>query len=192
MRNFVLGIVVAIFLLALAGLAFALLGYMPTSADANPTHWEERIAMNALDASMDRHAPRVSSPFPATDDSLIDGMKIYTMNCSTCHGTLDNKPSPIAHSFYPPAPQLILHPPDDPEWHLFYAISTGVRYSGMPAWERAISEQDRWKVTAFLSHLEKLPPAVQDYWKKSFGVAPQSDMEMKQMDGMGKAAEQKH
>jgi hypothetical protein len=29
-----------------------------------------------------------------------------------------------------------------------------------------------WKVTAFLSRLEKLPPAVQDYWKKATGVAP--------------------
>ena len=29
-----------------------------------------------------------------------------------------------------------------------------------------------WKVTAFLSRIEKLPPAAQDYWKKSFGVAP--------------------
>ena len=29
-----------------------------------------------------------------------------------------------------------------------------------------------WKVTAFLSRIEKLPPAVQDYWKKSTGVAP--------------------
>jgi hypothetical protein len=34
-----------------------------------------------------------------------------------------------------------------------------------------------WKVTAFLSHLEKLPPGVQDYWKKSFGTEPQAHAE---------------
>jgi hypothetical protein len=27
-----------------------------------------------------------------------------------------------------------------------------------------------WKITSLLSHLDKLPPAVQDYWKTSFGV----------------------
>ena len=43
----------------------------------------------------------------------------------------------------------------------------------MPAWNKALSEQDMWKVTAFLSRIEKLPPAVQDYWKKSYGVSPQ-------------------
>jgi thiosulfate dehydrogenase len=175
MRNFVLGIVVTILVIICGGLALAFLGYLPTNANVAPPHWERYIAMHALDASMDRHGPRIDNPLPPTDDNLIEGMKIYTMNCSGCHGTLDNKPSPLQHSFYPPVPQLILHPADDPEWHLYYAITTGVRYTGMPAWDKALSEQDRWKVTAFLSHLEKLPPAVQDYWKKSFGVAPQGE-----------------
>ncbi len=66
---------------------------------------------------------------------------------------------------------------DDPEWHIFYAIRTGVRYSGMPAWNKALSEQDMWKVTAFLSRLDKLSPAVQEYWKKSFGVSPPASHE---------------
>jgi hypothetical protein len=40
----------------------------------------------------------------------------------------------------------------------------------MPSWEKTLSEQDMWKITSLLSHLDKLPPAVQDYWKTSFGV----------------------
>jgi hypothetical protein len=28
-----------------------------------------------------------------------------------------------------------------------------------------------WKVVSLLSHMEKLPPAVQEYWKTNFGVA---------------------
>jgi thiosulfate dehydrogenase len=193
MRSFTLGIIVTLLVLVLGGLAFALLGFMPSNADANPSHMEMRVAMHALDASMDRHAPRLSSPIPPTDDNLIDGMKVYTMNCALCHGTLDNKPSPLEHSFYPPVPQVILHPLDDPEWHLYYAITTGVRYTGMPSWNGALSEQDRWKVTGFLSHLEKLPPAVRDYWKKAYGVSPQAaPMDMKDMDGMGKGSSANH
>ncbi len=186
MRNFILGVVITLLLLAFGALAFALLGYMPTNADATPPHMEMKIAMNALDASMDRHAPRLSSPIPPTDDNLIDGMKLYTMNCSGCHGTLDNKRSPLENSFYPPAPQIILEPLDDPEWHIHYAIQTGIRYTGMPAWNKALTDEQIWKVTAFLSHLEKLPPPVQDYWKKAYGVGPQgSSGDMKDMD-MGK------
>jgi mono/diheme cytochrome c family protein len=172
MRNFVLGMIVTLLVLGLGALAVATLGLMPTNADAIPPRLEHRIAMSALDASMERHAPRVSNPIPPTDENLIDGMKVYTMNCSTCHGTLDNKPSPLEKSFYPPVPQLILDPLDDPEWHIYYAVRTGIRYTGMPAWSKALSDQDIWKVTAFLSRIQKLPPGVQDYWKKSFGVAP--------------------
>jgi hypothetical protein len=34
-----------------------------------------------------------------------------------------------------------------------------------------------WKVTAFLTREEKLSPAVQDFWKKSAGVAAPSESE---------------
>ena len=172
MRNFILGFAVAVALIILGGLAFILLGFMPTSADDTPPAIERRIAMTALDAAMDRHAPHVDNPIPLTDDNLIAGMKIYTMNCALCHGTLELKPSALEKSFYPPPPQIILDPLDDPEWHIFYAVKTGVRYTGMPAWSKTLSEQDIWKVTSFLSRVEKLPPAVQDYWKNAFGVAP--------------------
>ena len=172
MRKFISGIIATLLVLGLGGLTVATLGFMPTNADATPPRLEHRVAMSALDASMERHAQRVSNPIPPTDENLIEGMKVYTMNCSMCHGTLDNQRSPLAESFYPPVPQLILDPPDDPEWHIYYAVRTGVRYTGMPAWNKALSDQDIWKVTAFLTHIQSLPPGVHDYWKKSFGVDP--------------------
>jgi mono/diheme cytochrome c family protein len=172
MRSFILGIIVTLSTLALFGLAEATLGLVPTNADATPPQLERRVATSALDASMERHAPRVSSPIPPTDENLIDGMKVYTMNCSMCHGTLDDRPSPLEKSFYPPAPQLILDPLDDPEWHIYYAVRTGVRYTGMPAWNKTLSDQDTWKVTQFLARIQTLPPGARDYWKQSFGVDP--------------------
>jgi len=172
MRNFILGITVTLLVIGLFVLAEATLGLVPTNADATPPQLERRVTMSALDASMERHAPRVSSPIPPTDENLIDGMKVYTMNCSMCHGTLDNRPSPLEKSFYPPAPQLVLDPLTDPEWHIYYAVRSGVRYTGMPAWNKTLSDQDTWKVTAFLARIRTLSPGVGDYWKQSFGVSP--------------------
>ena len=174
MRFFIVGIIATIFIAFVIGLVIAEFGLMPTNADATPPAFETKIASNALDASMERHAPRVTNPVPVTDENLIAGIKIYSMNCAVCHGDLDYKPSALEHSLYPPPPQLVLDPMDDPEWHIHYAISTGVRYTGMPAWNKALSDQDIWKVTAFLSRVDKLPPAVQEYSKKTYGVAPQS------------------
>jgi mono/diheme cytochrome c family protein len=175
MRNFIFGAVVTILVLAIGGAGLALLGFIPTHANATPPKMERQIATSALDASMERHAPRVNNPVPPTDENLIDGIKIYTMNCAGCHGGLDRKPVEFGNSFYPPAPNLILDPLDDPEWHLFYAIRTGVRYTGMPAWEKNLSTTDLWKVTAFLARVEKLPPAVQEYWKKTSGTNPPAE-----------------
>jgi thiosulfate dehydrogenase len=175
MRNFIFGVVVTILVLAIGGVGFALLGFIPTHANATPPKMERQIAMSALDASMERHAPRVNNPVPPTDENLIEGIKIYTMNCANCHGGLDRKPAELGNNFYPPAPNLILEPLDDPEWHVFYAIRTGVRYTGMPSWEKNLSAPDLWKVTAFLTRVEKLPPAVQDYWKKSSGTTPPTE-----------------
>jgi len=179
MRSLILGVLLALAIISAGGLAIAMLGLMPTSADATPPHWEFHFANMALDASMERNAPRVNNPLPPTDDNLIDGAKIYTMNCAGCHGTMDGKPNTFGRSFYPPAPNLILQPIDDPEWHTFYAVRTGVRYTGMPAWGKTMGDQDIWKVTAFLSRIEKLSPAVQDYWKKAYGVGPPSESDEK-------------
>ena len=172
MGKFALGVIVTLLVLVLGGLGFAMLGFFPTAANVEPPHIERRIAMGAVDASMDRHAPRVTNPLTPTDQNLEDGMKLYTMNCALCHGGMDRKPSSLAHSFYPPAPNLIADPPDDPEWHTYFTIRTGIRYTGMPAWDKTLTEPDMWKITMLLSHLDKLPPTVQEYWKTSFGVAP--------------------
>jgi len=174
MRNFILGIFITALALLIGSLGLALLGFLPTRANIAPPKMESQIAMSALDNSVDRHAPHIDNPVPPTDESLIEGLKIYTMNCALCHGGIDRQPSALEKSFYPPPPNLILHPPDDPEWHVFYVIRTGVRYTGMPAWDKTLSEPDIWKLTAFLTRVRKLPPAVQDYWKKSSGVTPPS------------------
>jgi mono/diheme cytochrome c family protein len=179
MGKFILGVIVTLLILILGGLGFAMLGFFPTNANVAPPHFEKRIANTAVDASMERHAPHVTNPVPPTDQNFEDGMKLYTMHCAVCHGGLDRKPTPLSNSFYPPAPNLISDTPDDPEWHLFYTIRTGVRYTGMPSWDKTLSEQDMWKIASFISHMEKLPPAVQEYWKTSFGVAAPAGEEEK-------------
>jgi cytochrome c len=192
MRKFLLGAVVTLLVLILGVLGFAMLGFFPTQANVEPPHIERHLAMGAVDSSMDRHAPRVSNPLTPTDQNLEDGMKLYTMNCALCHGGLDRKPSSLATSFYPPPPNLISDPPDDPEWHTFFTIRTGIRYTGMPAWDKTLSEQDMWKITLLLSHLDKLPPAVQEYWKTNFNAAPAAADEKKVDEKQGGKDKDKH
>lgn len=177
MRNFLLGIIVTVLVLAIGAGGFVFFGLVPTGADREPPRWERRVAHTALDNSIERHAPRTNSPLPPTDENLIDGIKTYVMACAECHGGLDRQPSAMAHSFYPPAPSLILRPMDDPEWQVYYVIRTGIRNTAMPAWSKTMSESDMWKITMFLTRISKLPPAVQEYWQKQTGAAPPAEVE---------------
>ena len=161
MGKFVLGFVFAVIVLCGGALACLMLGWLDTNADAPVGNLERQIASRTIDASVDRHADRTNNPVPENAATLKDGMTIYVMNCATCHGGLDKKPSPLGKNLYPHAPQLIVRPLDDPEWRTFYVVKHGISRTGMPAWDKILSEQDLWKVTAFVSNLEKLPPEVQ-------------------------------
>jgi mono/diheme cytochrome c family protein len=142
MRSFILGVVITLAVLIIGGLGAALLGFIPTNANATPPKVEEHIAMGAVDAFVDKHGSHANSPVSPSPENLIDGMKLYTMNCAVCHGALDKKPSTLANSFYPPPPQLVQDPPADPDWHNYFVIRNGIRYTGMPAWDKTLSDED--------------------------------------------------
>jgi len=161
MRGFLLGVVVTLVVLVGGGGWYLMSGRLDTNADSPIITVEHKLASRTLDASVDRHADKTSNPVPENAGTLKDGMTIYVMNCAVCHGALDKKPSPVGRNLYPHAPQLVVRPPDDPEWRTYYVVKHGVSRTGMPAWDKILSEQDTWKVTAFLSNLEKLPPEVQ-------------------------------
>src|SRR5215472_10036376 len=106
MRNFIVGVIFTVLIIAVGGLVYLLLVFAPTNADANPSRMESWVASGAMDTSMEKHAPHLNNPVPATDSNLIDGMKIYTMNCATCNAAPDKKPRPLQYPLYAPATQI--------------------------------------------------------------------------------------
>lgn len=161
MKNFILGILFTLIALAVAAGYYAYRGYVDMRADQEPSPLESKLAMSAMDASADRHAPDVKNPVSATEDSLVAGAKIYINHCAGCHGVPSNAETSLGKSFYPPAPQFFKDAPDMPDNENFYVIQHGVRWTGMPAWNKTLSEQEMWQVTGFLSAIGKLPPAAE-------------------------------
>jgi len=174
MGKFILGILFTLVVIIAGGFAYTRLGFAPIAADQPPDPVEKLVLGAALDPSVDRHAAHVPNPVPPTDQNLIEGMQVYLMNCSTCHGGLDRKPSALGRSLYPPAPQFIARGRAirDPEWQTFYVTQKGIRRTGMAAWEKMLSADELWKVTAFLTRLDKLPPAVKQRWSQAVPAEP--------------------
>jgi thiosulfate dehydrogenase len=171
MSRFLLGFAIAVVLVPLALFCSVRFGFIDPRADAEPGSLETKIAMPALDASVDRRAPAVMNPIQTTDENLIAGMKIYQSTCAGCHGDIGHPHTVFGDSFYPRAPQFVEDAPDMPENQNFYIVQHGVRLSGMPAWKSFLKEQEMWQVTTFLSHMDKLSPQVMAAWKTAAGSA---------------------
>jgi len=43
----------------------------------------------------------------------------------------------------------------------FYIVQHGIRWTGMPSWNKTLTENQTWQIVAFLGHIGKLPPAAQ-------------------------------
>jgi len=165
MLKFLLGFAVAVLVTFSVGYCYVRYGFVDPRADL-PVDWlESKIAMPALDAAVDKRAPKTDNPLQPTDANLVAGMKIYQTSCAGCHGDIRHSHAALGDAFYPRAPQFAEDAPDMPEDQNFYIIQHGVRLSGMPAWKGAFSEQEIWQVTTFLSHMDKLQPQVSATWK---------------------------
>ena len=169
MRAFLLGVLATIIVAAVCGYIFLRSGLVPANADAEPGWLEIWAANMALDATLDRDAPKGPNPVALTDDNLVTGVELYGRHCAICHGTAkgDASASPVAKGLYPGPPQLATDGvEDDPEGFSFWRIKHGIRWTGMPSWGSILTDEQIWTLALFLNHMDKLPSAAEQAWQK--------------------------
>lgn len=163
MIKFLLGAVVGIGLVVLAGYLFVTRGGIFMGTDTKPLPLEETIAGAAINASIGKSADD-SSPLPADETNLQAGAKTYMQACAGCHGRLDQGSS-AAKGFYPHPPHLL--PPgtgvtDDPVGATHWVVKNGIRFSAMPSFNNKLNDTEIWQVSLLLRNADKLPSSVQD------------------------------
>ena len=170
-KAFVLGIVVTIVVAGACVWVVVREGFIEAAAaQARPLWLESWVAGNSLRASLQREAPKGRNPVKLTEDNLIKGIKLYSLNCIICHGTAkgDSGATPIARGEYPAPPQLASEGvEDDPPGWTFWKIKNGIRWTGMPAWGNKLKDDEIWTITLFLSNMDKLPPAPEQVWQEA-------------------------
>jgi mono/diheme cytochrome c family protein len=168
LRGFLLGIVAVIVVALLGGYLVLKSGLIPANADAKPGPLETWAAQTSLRAALAHEAPPGPNPVALNDANLIAGIQLYGEHCAICHGTAkgDTSASPVAKGEYPQPPQLATDGvEDDPEGVSFWKVKHGIRWTGMPSWASALSDQQIWTLALFLKHMDKLPPAAQQVWQ---------------------------
>jgi thiosulfate dehydrogenase len=167
--KFLLGLVVGIGLLLLAGYLFATRGGISMATKGGPLPMERFLANKALDASIGKSS-QDQSPLSADETNLLAGARVYKQSCAGCHGQLDQPASALAKRFYPHPPQLL--PPgegvtDDPVGTTHWVVQNGIRFSAMPAFEGKLTDAEIWQVSLLLRNADKLPPPIQEILRQS-------------------------
>lgn len=170
MIKFFFGILVGICLLILGAYFFVTRGGMPVAVKSQELPFEHKIARTAIALAVikDRKIP---SPVPADEPNLLSGAKIYASQCSMCHGKLQQKAPYMATAMFPKAPQLltpedyVTTDDDDPVGKIHWKVKYGIRLTGMPGFEDALTDTEMWQVSQMLHHADHLSGPVQEVLK---------------------------
>jgi thiosulfate dehydrogenase len=160
---FVFGIVTALVLLSVGAYLFIRGGGVPMSTSAAPLPLEKTVAGMALRASF-KNSLDVKSPLPADQANLMAAARVYRENCVVCHAAPGMPQTVIAKGMFPDPPELFEMRDmvtDDPEGETYWKVTNGIRLSGMPGFEKSLSDTERWQVTMLVKNADKLAPAVQ-------------------------------
>jgi mono/diheme cytochrome c family protein len=105
------------------------------------------------------------NPVPATPEAITKGRALYQRHCASCHGSGGKGDGPAA-GFGADIPDDLTDPARQgrlTDGEIFWKLSTGLREGSevvMPAFSRQIvSENDRWRLVAFLRTLRRTEPA---------------------------------
>jgi mono/diheme cytochrome c family protein len=161
MRQFIFGFIAALVLIVLGGYAFLALGLAPVATAAAPLPFEKRITRIALNARIDKEAPK-SSPIPASDAAYAAGAKTYRDHCAVCHGLPGQEQTAIAKGEFPKPPELFKGKgvTDDPAGETYWKVANGIRLTGMPGFSESLNTEQMWQVSLLLLDADKLPSAV--------------------------------
>ena len=137
-----------------AFILLALSGALGFDAISQPPAWEAGTGQRALLAGVDVRARSVRNPLDTSDPGVVAaGKKIYSDDCSGCHGSPKAVSSWGARNFYPRVPQFWQQPVSIRPEQAFVIVRDGIRYSGMGAWRGLLTERQMWDVALFVSTL---------------------------------------
>ncbi len=96
----------------------------------------------------------LNSPFPAVQSVTDAGSGLYEGHCAKCHGAQGFGDGQAGSNLYP-SPALLSRMVDEPgavDGYLLWTISAGGEDLGtdMPAFKEVLSENDIWKIIAFM------------------------------------------
>ncbi|MGI4852887.1 MAG: c-type cytochrome [Janthinobacterium lividum] len=144
--------------------AYFYLGHPPIAATDKAALWEPLVqAIPLKSRALSEAKP---APFPASEEVFEAAAHTYRAQCSQCHGTpgaesaLGRDMVPRAQQFFAPRERRAIATQAPGE--VFWKTAFGIRRSGMPAYNRSLSNTQLWQLSLLLhSAGDELPTPVQ-------------------------------
>jgi mono/diheme cytochrome c family protein len=151
-------------LIALAVIAAAVLAVIPfirggVSARREPSAIETFVALRLRHLAIPADKRAEKNPIPASAAAVAEGRRHWADHCAPCHANDGSGDTEMGHGLYPKVPDMRKESTQDlSDGELFYIISNGVRFTGMPAWGEGGEHdaEDNWELVHFIRHLPKL------------------------------------
>lgn len=182
-----IAIVILVVLLVSAGTVVYWVFSHGFSAQAEPSALEKAMVRRMRRIAIPAGAGKLKNPEPVNDETMAEAREHFVAHCSVCHGTDGRGGTTFGRNMYPKVPDLTLADTQRlNDGELFYMISNGIRFSGMPAFGGEDSPQEIWHLVAFLRRLPQLSPEELKRMREMAGEAGDHEMDEKG----GKSADQ--
>ncbi len=164
MMRFVLGLVLGFVLTVGVPLLLLTMGTFNVAATEEPGAVEMKIVPWLRDRSIHKRAAEQSNPFAQGPTVLPVGMAFYRQSCVMCHGAPDVDVAAFAEGLNPAPPLL-----EDKEiqslsdGEIYWVIKSGIRMTGMPAFDDTYEREEMWKIVAYVRHLPKITEEEKEY-----------------------------
>jgi len=129
------------------------------SAVARPGRLESAVAIRLRNLSIPADARQARNPFAGQKDAWRQGADHFNDHCAICHHEDGRGGGEIGPHLSPPVPDMTRSRTQNlTDGEIFYIISNGVRWTGMPAWKDEHEPEETWHLVSFIRHLPSLTP----------------------------------
>jgi mono/diheme cytochrome c family protein len=147
------GVLVAVLIAAATGAAILLGGLYPVAASSGDSAGVSAVIHEAMERSVRRGARGLTAPAAAEAD-IVAGAAHYKAMCQQCHGGPGAEREEFALGLNPRPPALDRG--EAARWsepQVFWIVKNGIRMTAMPAFGKTHSDEDIWRIAAFVKRL---------------------------------------
>ncbi len=175
-KQFWVGLIIGIVLSGVVGIIIGV-SMVGKKAVVKPSNLEAFIIDELKNLRIPEQTPP-AVPIERSEENLLTGGEHFNHHCAVCHDLEGDADSDFAKAFYPPVADLTSGDVQEySDGQLKWIVDNGIRFTGMPGWEKIIDSTTQWKIVYYMRALanpeeaQKLEAALKEAgkWKVEAG-----------------------